>query len=145
MERDKYVQLRHSYTGDMKKGYFGFSRDSFCSAGFVWFRRDRARCLDYTSPILGTVIAFGALFLIPSLSAVFEDLSLPVGDIEISSYTLLGLIALFAFLFQNTLIACLCNRRYTLELLKKGYRILPGVNEQEARKALRLEDADAGE
>lgn len=145
MERDKFVQLRHTYRGDMKKGYYGFSRDSFWSAGLVWFWRDRAKCLDYMSPMLGTIIAFGALFLIPSLSAEFEGTFMTVGDIDISGRALFGLIALFAFLFQNTFIAFFCNRRYTRALLQKGYCILPGVNEQEARRALRLEEVDAGQ
>lgn len=145
MERDKSIQLRHTYTGDLKKGYYGFSRDSFWSAGLVWLRRDPTKCLDYMSPLLGTVIAFGAFFLIPSLSAELEGIFLTVGDVDISGYALFGLIAFFAFLFQNTLIASFCNRRYTLALLQKGYGILPGVNEQEARKALRLEEADAQE
>lgn len=145
MEKDKFVQLRHTYRGDMKKGYYGFSRDSFWSAGLVWFRRDRAKCLDYMSPMLGTIIAFGAFFLIPSLSAELEGIFMTVGDVDISGHALFGLIALFAFLFQNTFIAFFCNRRYTRALLQKGYRILPGVNEQEARRALRLEEADAGQ
>lgn len=145
MERDSYIQLRHAYTGDMKKGYYGFSRDSFWSAGLVWLRRDTATCLDYMSPLLGTIIACSAVFLIPSLSAELEGNVLTVGDVDISGHALFGLIALFAFLFQNTFIASFCNRRYTRKLLQQGYLILPGVNEQEARKALRLEDSDAGE
>lgn len=143
MGRDKFIQLRHSYTGDMKKGYYGFSRDTFWSAGLVWLRRDPASCLDYMVRLLGTLIAFGAFFVVPSLSAELEDIFLPMGDVQISGPALIGFIGLFAFLFQNTFIACFCNRRYTLQLLKKGYDILPGVNEQEARKALKLEEADA--
>ena len=143
MATDKVIQLRHVYRGDLKKGYYGFSRDTFWSAGLVWLRRDPASCIDYSGTLFGTVIAFGAFFVIPALSTELEGISLTVGDIEISGHALLGALGLFIFLFQSVFIAIFCNRRYTLQLLKKGYRILPGVNEQEARKALKLEETDA--
>lgn len=92
MGRDKCLQLRHSYTPEMKKGSFGFSRDTFGSRGLVRLRRDRAR-----GPLLRSILAFGAPSVVPSLSALFEDLSLTGGDVEISGHARFGLIGLPSF------------------------------------------------
>ena len=97
MATDKVIQLRHVYRGDLKKGYYGFSRDTFWSAGLVWLRRDPASCIDYSGTLFGTVIAFGAFFVIPALSTELEGISLTVRFRDMLSW---GRLASSSFSFR---------------------------------------------
>lgn len=141
MPTDKRIMLHNPRTEQSADGYYGFSRETLCSLGFVWLKRGDMRLFVVAmTPLFDFVLVPSVLLLLPdSREILFSTglLPIPGSDIPFIAYLLLflGLLSLGCML----LIAAHINRIYTTQLLKKGYA-LPDVaiNLDEARAALKL-------
>ncbi len=140
MAHDPYVMLRHPESGELKPGYFGFSRDNFWTLGFVWIRRYPPFFIQNAGFPLCVIAAFSLLFLLPQTASVVLDsaLAVPVGGFNLPVSEFFAVLGLVLLLIINAGLSCSCNRAYTHLLLREGYQLVPGPNEQAARKDLHL-------
>lgn len=141
MPIDKRITLHNPRTGQSADGYYGFSRETLRSLGFVWFKRGDMRLFAIAmTPLIDFVLVPSALLLLPDVREMLFStglLPIPGADIPLLAYLLLflGLLSLCCML----LIAANINRLYTTQLLKKGYALpAAAINLDEARAALKL-------